>query len=57
MQNYSDTVDDLRNIISKYNLGLDKVLPMLEDLRREALLDKKMYQNEVHAFNYDMKQR
>jgi len=40
MHNYSDTVDYLRNIMSKYILGLDKVQPMLEDLRKEISLDE-----------------
>jgi len=30
----------LRNIISKYIIRLDKVLPMLEDLKNEFLLDE-----------------
>lgn len=40
MQNYSDSVDYLRQIMSRYILGLDKVLPMLEDLRKEASLEE-----------------
>ncbi|KAK0723475.1 hypothetical protein B0T26DRAFT_642395 [Lasiosphaeria miniovina] len=40
MQNYSDAVDYLRNIMSRYILGLDKVLPMLEDLRKQVALEE-----------------
>ena len=33
-------MDYLRNTMSRYILGLDKVLPILEDLRKEVLLDE-----------------
>lgn len=49
MQSYSDTVDYLRNIVARYVLRLEKVLPILKELRKEVSLDKttdvKMHNN------------
>jgi len=40
VQNYSDAVDSLKHTISRYILGLDKVMTMLEDLRNGVLLNE-----------------
>jgi hypothetical protein len=49
VKSYADTVEYLRNIMARYILGLDKVLPILEELRKEVSLvktrDVKMHKN------------